>query len=338
MTAHRADGPAWGREVAGRRVLVAGATGFIGRAVARRLAELGARLWLPVRDPDAAREMFEALGIPGEIRRWSALEDHDIDDVVADAKPEMVFNLVGHGVAPPPTDERLAEALNATLPGRLLRAVAKIPAPEWPGCRLVHAGSALEYGSAGGDLGETTPPRPTTLYGRTKLAGTLQVAELAETLAVRAVTARLFSVYGPGEHPGRLLPTLLAARRESGRIPLTDGGQRRDFTWVGDVAEGLVRLASTTGAIPPIVNLATGTLRSVREFVQIAAEALGIEPTRLGWGELPSRPAEMSHDPVRVDRLRGLCGWVPSTRIDDGVRQTLAFEARYGSFPSSPDA
>ena len=76
---------------------------------------------------------------------------------------------------------------------------------------MIHVGSALEYGTARGNLNELTAPSPTTLYGRSKLAGTLRVCRAARRRGFRAVTARLFTVYGPGEQPGRLLPSLMAA-------------------------------------------------------------------------------------------------------------------------------
>ena len=73
---------------------------------------------------------------------------------------------------------------------------------------------------------------------------------------------------------------------------------------------------------PCYINLATGTLTSVREFVTRAASVLGIEPERLRFGALPTRQEEMEHDPPRTDRMRGLVGWSPATSIEAGIRMT----------------
>jgi nucleoside-diphosphate-sugar epimerase len=142
---------------------------------------------------------------------------------------------------------------------------------------------------------------------------------------LRGISARLFTVYGPGEHAGRLLPALLAARAASGPIELSAGLQRRDFTYVDDVAEGLLRL----GLLPePLaegaLNLATGRLASVRDFALAAAGVLGIDERRLQFGALPTRPEEMAHDPVSVRRLGDLVGWTPGTSIEEGVQRTVA--------------
>jgi nucleoside-diphosphate-sugar epimerase len=108
---------------------------------------------------------------------------------------------------------------------------------------------------------------------------------------------------------------------------MTNGLQQRDFTYVGDVADGLVRAAVQPRIPWPIVNLATGRLHSVREFVAEAERALGLVPGRFQFGALPTRPDEMAHAAVTVERARQWLGWVPSTSIADGVRATDAFLA-----------
>jgi nucleoside-diphosphate-sugar epimerase len=136
--------------------------------------------------------------------------------------------------------------------------------------------------------------------------------------------ARLFTVYGPREHPGRLLPTLLRAARGDGPILLTAGAQRRDFTWVGDVVEGMLRLGVTREREPSVVNLATGELTSVREFVERAARVLGIAPERLHFGAQPTRAEEMVHDAVAIERLVARTAWRPATTIEAGVGLTAS--------------
>jgi nucleoside-diphosphate-sugar epimerase len=202
--------------------------------------------------------------------------------------------------------------------------MADIGISSWPGQRVVHVGTALEYGEAQGHLREDTPPRPTTVYGRTKLAGTVALAERCRRLGVAGVTVRLFTVYGPGEIEGRLLPTLLAASGHERPLDFTAGGQRRDFAYVEDVAEGLLRLGLAEPQYGTICNLATGRLTTVRDFIEVAARATGLDPSRLRFGVLATRAEEMSHDPVDVSQLVTLTGWRPPTSIEDGIRRTVA--------------
>ncbi len=308
----------------GIRVLVLGASGFIGRWVARALAEAGADLRLVVRDAAAATPILERWGVRAPLAWFDLTDDRWSDWFLAEVQPAIVFNLAGYGVNPAEREEAAAQALNARLPASLADAMARHHDERWPGQHIVHVGSALEYGTTGGNLSEDGPAKPTTLYGRTKLAGTTGLRDAAHHAKLRATTARLFTVYGPGEPAYRLLPTLLAARPADESIPLTAGTQRRDFTYVEDVADGLLRLGAHAGD-GGVVNLATGTLATVRTFVETAAEVLGIVPARLGFGALPTRPEEQQHDPVTVAKLRGTVGWAPETTIANGVRRTARF-------------
>lgn len=298
--------------------MVLGAGGFIGRRLSARLAAIGAQVTGLFR-PGTGR------GRP-EIRHVEA--DLAIAGVAADAvsqyRPAIVFNLAGYGVDPAERDPELAHRLNTGLVSELAERCGQLASPAWRGLHLVHAGSALEYGTAGGDLAETTTESPTTLYGQTKLAGARALASAVEAGRILGLTARLFTVYGPGEHPGRLLPSLLRAATHQDPVALTTGTQRRDFTYLDDVVDGLLRLGATVDdRARPIVNLATGSLTPVREFVLRAAGVIGLAPDRLRFGALPDRPEEMFHDPVDISRLAAATGWTPPTTIEAGVGASL---------------
>jgi nucleoside-diphosphate-sugar epimerase len=134
-------------------------------------------------------------------------------------------------------------------------------------------------------------------------------------------------VYGPGEYAGRLLPSLLAGARENRPIPLSAGAQKRDFVYVEDAAEALLRLG-TSEAPSGIVNVATGRLTSVRRFVQAAAAVLDIPPEHLRFGALQPRFEESEHGDVSITKLRRLTGWAPRTGIEKGIRKTVEHEYR----------
>ncbi|MEZ5293517.1 MAG: NAD-dependent epimerase/dehydratase [Vicinamibacterales bacterium] len=320
--------PADASALTGRRVLVLGTTGFIGRWVAREASRAGARVWAVARDGGLARRIAMAYGADVTVAECDVLDEAGLAAVVRDVRPEVTFNLVGYGVDRRETDADRAEAINVDLVRRLLALVrAHGRSADWPGLELVHTGSALEYGAVGGHLSEDAVVNPTTVYGKTKLAATEAVAEASSAGLVKAVTARLFTVYGPGEHQGRLLPSILAARSLTSPVPMTNGLQQRDFTYVGDVAEGLIRAAGQRSAPWTTVNLATGRLHSVRAFVTEAERALALPAGRFLFGALPSRPEEMAHAEVTVERARQWLGWVPGTGIAEGVRATDRFLA-----------
>lgn len=302
--------------------LVLGGTGFIGAWTVRALQARGAEVTVAVRDPARVGDALGAVAAAVRVRVADLTSAATVDDLVDAARPAVVFNLAGYGVDRSEADPVLMTAINRDLPGRLAARLAAGAVPRWPGLRLVHAGSALEYGRLDGVLSEARMPRPTTAYGHAKLAGTHAVEACCAASGLRAAVARLFTVYGPGEHSDRLLPSLIRAARSGGRLSLTSGRQRRNFTYVEDVAEGLVRLGA--GPAPPgsVVNLAGLRLHSVREFAETAAEVLGLDTARLDFGALPDRDDEMWHGEVDVTRLRALTSWLPSTSLREGIRRS----------------
>jgi nucleoside-diphosphate-sugar epimerase len=302
-----------------------GGAGFIGRWVARRLSAYGAILTLPVLSTAAAQSVFSFYGVQGEAVQVDLSQPGAIRDLLASVRPAITFNLAGYGVNRSERDETMAYEINANLIDGLCEAVLPVKDGHWPGQDIVHVGSALEYGAIGGDLAETSVPNPTTLYGRSKLAGTLRLAQHCRTQAIKGLTARLFTVYGPGEYAGRLMPSLLEAARSGEALPLTAGTQKRDFTYVEDVAEGLLRLGLATADPGEAVNLATGRLTTVKRFAETAARILGIQRAQLHFGALPTRVEEMEHSEVAIGRLRRLTSWTPEAAIAEGIRRTAEF-------------
>lgn len=314
------------RAYAGVPIAVIGAAGFIGRWVSRMLTAAGAHLHTSIHSRSDA-SVLAAYDIACECVVLDVTDTTRLREWLSNIRPAVVFNLAGYGVRRVERDERIAWRVNASFLCELCAAVESCHDDAWPGQALIHAGSALEYGAIDGDLSEDSAPNPTTLYGRSKLAGSLNLQHECHRLAVRGLTARLFTVYGPGEPRGRLLPSLIEATRTGTPIELTAGTQRRDFTYVEDVADGLLRLGLCRDVRPgSIVNLASGRLHSVREFVETAAQLLDIPRHLLRFGAIPTRPEEMSHADVNNARLRALTGWAPSHLISAGIANTMQFK------------
>ncbi len=282
--------------------LVTGASGFIGRWVVRELRQRGIPVIAQVRDAARGRALHQEeivvadLATPGSATR-----------LVREVKPAVVYNLAGYGVARDERDEATALRLNVELVRELAVACAP-PAAGEDAPRLVHAGSAAEYGATQGALDEGRDEPPTSLYGATKWAGTAALRAVSRDHGTRALCARLFTVVGDGEHAGRLLPTLRAAAQTRDPIPLSAGTQERDFAWVGDAARVLVDLAMAPWEPGTVVNVASGRMHTVRAFVEAVARQLHIDAARLQFGAVPTLPGDGTGVTVPVDRLRQLVG------------------------------
>ncbi len=307
----------------GTRVLVLGASGFIGRWVARALCAREAKVFFVVRKKKIAEPIFFAYGIHGEVFELDLQNLEAVIRLLQKVKPSITFNLTGYGMDRLERNETTAYQINAHLVNVLLETIAKNKDPDWPGQDIVHVGSPLEYGTIGGNLSEDSIPNPTTLYGRSKLAGTKLLTSYCKSFDIKGLTARPFTVYGPGERRGRLLSSLLDSAKTQKTLQLTSGEQKRDFIYVEDVSEGLLRLGLATAAAGDIVNLATGRLTSVRSFAETVATLVGIPKGSLKFGEIPPLPEEMHHSEVTTERLRRLTAWIPPTGITEGIRKTI---------------
>lgn len=306
----------------GQRALVVGASGFIGRWVSRELTVRGASVVGVVRDPQASGDALGSWSRPPDLVAADLSHPGEARTVIERVQPDLVFNLAGYGVDRTEHDEALSARLNHGLVVELAAACAS--ARRSTPLRLLHVGSALEYGIAGGLLSEDTTPQPTTLYGRTKLAGTQALTSAATEAGTYGVTARLFTVFGSGEHAGRLFPALVEAARTGATVPLTDGTQRRDFAWAGDVASLLVDLALSSYRAGEIVNVASGQMHAVAVFVRECAAQLGIPSQKLQFGALAARPEEMHHAGVDVRRLQGLVGRTANTDLRAAIQLALS--------------
>lgn len=316
----------------GRRVAILGSSGFVGRWVALKAAEYGAETMLLVRNRENSRKVFDAFGVEGNIVEIDLFDANKAKETLRSMKPVLIINLAGYGVARDERNVNTMFQINSDAVQKVCEAIDWERDKTWHGQDMVHAGSAFEYGLIHGDLSEESCPRPHTDYGRSKLSGTQRLEECGRQGRVRAIVARIFTVYGPGENEGRLLPTLVRCSRSGENVELTSGSQFRDFTYVEDVAEGILRLGTTGGAGVDIVNLATGRLTSVKTFVNEAAKILGLPEGQLAFGAIPDHYVEMEHDPVNTRKLKRLTGWHPSTNLKEGIRRTMSFrEAAFGN-------
>jgi nucleoside-diphosphate-sugar epimerase len=311
----------------GVRELVTGGTGFIGRRVVAALLDAGADVAVLARETKKVD--------PSQVERVRVLQ-HDLTNpgelasAVAAWRPSITFNLAAYGVGRAERDDVTAHHVNMLAVTEAIEAISSLIDDPWQGPRIVQAGSSFEYGAIEQSQDEKAQPLPTTTYGQTKLAATTLLQYAREETGFPSVTARIFTVFGPGEKVPRLFPTLLEARKSAGRIPLTIGTQPRDWLYVDDAAEGLLRLGLVpketivSGKHPfdtSSINLASGKLTTVKDFALAAAKVLGIDASRLGFGDIPLLSEDTFQSQVPVARLKAATGWLPPPGPASGLER-----------------
>lgn len=293
------------------RVLLTGAAGFVGAALARRLLSRGYQV-VAVISPSSSRRRLD--GMPYGFRGIVVTELRDLQAharEMRDFRPDTCIHLAWRGWVGPAADN--LASLEASL--ALLRWLPDI------GCRrFVSAGTCFEYDINGDDpIGEATPLRPRGTYAVCKQALYEVGQQVGRTTPMSVVHARIFNVYGPREHPRGLVPSVARAI-VGGRPALTSpGAQRRDYLHVDDVASALCYIAESARA--GAVNVGSGRAASVASIAEKIARILG-RPDLLQLGALPYRPYEPPHVQADVAVLRGL-GWTPRYDLESGLRETV---------------
>jgi nucleoside-diphosphate-sugar epimerase len=293
------------------RVLVTGATGFVGARAVEHLRERGHEVHgISSRDvPDD----------PGTIWHRVDLLDPDAPKrLMAAVEPERLLHLAWYTEHDrfwsSPENLRWVES---TL--RLLRAFA-----DGGGQRATLAGSCAEYDweTNGVCVEDETPLRPATLYGASKHATQLVASAYAAVAGIKLAWGRIFFLYGPGEHSERLVPSVASRLLRGEQAPVTAGTHVRDFMHVDDVARAFVELLDSDVSGP--VNIASGKAVELREVIASIGLATG-SPELIAYGALPQRAGDPAMLIGDVARLRDEVGFRPRIDLAEGLRQTVAW-------------
>jgi len=292
-----------------RRVLITGPTGFIGRHCLDRLLTEDCEIHAVSRHRNASG---------GDRVRWHEADLRELAEargLIAAVRPSHLLHLAWEATP------RIYAASPENL--RWLQAGLAIVAAfgEAGGERFLGAGSSAEYEGGHDHCTEgLTPIRPSTVYGKCKAACWLGAEAAAQYYGFSAAWGRIFLPYGPGDPPGRLVPSVLAALDQQRPVKTTHGRQLRDFIYAPDAADLLVRLLFLSDAGP--FNIGTGRATTIRSVIEYLADRRGSrELLRLGAIELPAgEPARLIADMTRV---RARVGWSAPTAIEAGLTQVL---------------
>jgi len=319
--------------LAGKNVLVLGGAGFIGSHLVDRLVDEGPRRVSVVDNLFLGREanLDDArvrLGDALRFHRLDATDDEDLARVIRDDEIEVVFNLA---VVPLPASLEQPRwsvehnVLLALLPCELLR----IGAFE----TLVHVSSSEAYGSAAYvPMDEAHPPVPSTPYAASKLAGDQIVLSYQHTFGLDAAIVRPFNNFGPRQNAGSYAGIIpIVVNRATAGEPIEifgDGEQTRDFVFVRDTADVMVRVYEELATRGRIVNVASGREVSVNELVRLLLEVLKSD---VPVHHVEARPGDVRRHWASIDLARELIGYEPRTSLRDGLAETVAWYLRTGS-------
>lgn len=288
-------------------VVVTGATGFLGRALVARLLANGDRVVALAR-PTTDRTRLDAHPSLDWVQ-YENLAGDDLVAALAERRPSAFVHLGWAGVS---AGRGTVDQVRTNVP----TTIASVRLAHAIGCEYwLGVGSQAEYGPTSAVSREDDPLRPATDYGLAKVAAAAAAHATGEALGITTGWARVFSIYGAGDHAGAVLPYVITTLLAGEDPRLGACTHDWDLLHVDDAA--LAFAALVHNHVAGATNVASGEQRPLRDAIQLAHAAIEGRG-RPEFGDAVGTPLRAS-----VERLVASTGWRPQVSLEQGIVATV---------------
>lgn len=292
-----------------KRAVVTGATSFVGQYVLAELARHDVELYAVVRPGSARIQDLRPiantkilLADMADCGSWMPQIGH----------ADWFFHFGWDGIGAQGRADRGIQEKNIESSVRCFESAVKL------GCtRFLFAGSQAEYGPCKEEIAETHVCRPVTPYGEAKLTTGQKLGESARRTGMNFYHARIFSVYGPGDHPWTLVSSCIRAFCKGQSIQLSSGKQSWNYLYAKDAARLLCRLVQN-GAESGVYNIASHDTRNLRAFVEEIRKACGGGTAEYGGYVSRERPVDLRPD---ISKLLAQTGEIPFKDFGTAIKE-----------------
>lgn len=319
-------------------VVITGGCGFIGSGLVRRLSDTDTHavrvidnLSVGTRADLAAATTFSEVPA-GDLDGWHQGTALIVGDILDEALArtgtqgaDLIVHLAGNtGVQPSITNPRL-DCLNNVIGTLNYLEAARVNGVP----RLVFASSGgTVIGDAEPPVHEEMVPHPKSPYGASKSAGEGYLSAYHATFGITTVGLRFGNVYGPGSiHKGSIVAKFMRRALEGSPLEIYgDGDQTRDFIYLDDLLDALVRASMSDGVGGEIFQIASAAETSVNEIadrIVVSLREAGVVDVEVQ--RAAPLPGEIRRNYSDTSKAERLLGWRPATDLDEGLRRTVAW-------------
>ncbi len=296
-----------------KKMLVTGATSFIGTAFLRKATESGWQITAVVRRNSKKKEQIKSFSHVNIIE-LNMDEYSQLGEIIETI--DCFVHLAWDGTRGSQREDSELQKLN------YVHSLAAVISVINTGCkRIILAGSQAEYGKHNGIITEDMICRPNTEYGKYKLRLFEEVKKVCTQKNVLYIEPRIFSLYGPGDFKNTLIMDLIRKMQNNEPCDMTEGIQLWDYLYIDDAAEAILMLCNSecpAGAY----NIASGDVRPLREYVKELYELLESKsPLSFGTVPYPCTGA-VSIEPC-ITKIQNETGWRAKTTFSEGIKKML---------------
>jgi nucleoside-diphosphate-sugar epimerase len=301
--------------------LVTGGAGFIGSHLAEELLRRGHRV--RVVDSLITGRRDNLASIPAAEFLEGDLAEPEVAERAAAGMDYVLHQAAIPSVPRSVDDPATSNRANVTATLNMLVAARQAGVK-----RLVYAGSSSAYGDTPTlPKREDMPTRPLSPYALQKLVGEQYCQMFTQLYGFPTVTTRYFNVFGPRQDPGSPYSgviSLFATALLDGRQPIIhgDGEQTRDFTYIANVVDGVLRACDVPNAAGEVINVATGRRISLNELLRVMNRLVG---TSVQAVHQEPRAGDVRDSQADISKARALLGYEPAVSLEDGLERTLAW-------------
>jgi nucleoside-diphosphate-sugar epimerase len=300
-----------------KRVVITGATGFIGASIVREFLHAGVTVIVLTRE-SSNRSRLDDLRSEIEFVEYSSLDDQHLSVSKISKGADVFVHCAWSGVAGSDRNEPFQITTNIPATIHSVSLAAKLGCQHWIGL-----GSQAEYGNLNYKISESSPTLPTTLYGKAKLAASISALDLCDAYNLTGSWMRVFSIYGPHDAPNWLIPYVIQEFLAHRAPKLTPCEQLWDYLYVQDAGKAVAAVAERNAA--GTFNLGSGSSLPLKTYIDTIRKILGISLIP-EYGAIDYRSDQVMHLEADVIKLTKSTGWIPSVDLIEGLTQTIEFE------------